>query len=180
MKRKTSIPTMIIVLIFSIYLITGTFSVFGDVENLNWPRWRGPNGDGISTQTGKKVWDSDKPPKNIRAIQVTTGTDYATPVIYDYGGKRYAVISSYEGIHSVDVETGKVIWLYEWELYSGCQIADPLIFNNKVFITQYLEKLGCVLLDIGGEKPKVLWKNLNMHSKRPPAKQVAFSKPKGF
>ena len=123
------------------------------------------SGIALDKKTGKMVWDSNKPPEKIRSLHSeTTGADYSTPVIYDYGGKRYAVLSSYEGIHSVEVETGKVLWLYEWELYSGAQIADPLIFNNKVFITEYDDIGGCVLLDIKGEEPKVLWKNLNMFS----------------
>jgi len=123
------------------------------------------SGIALNKKTGKMVWDSNKPPEKIRSLaHETTGADYSTPVIYDYEGRRYAVLSSYEGIHSVEVETGKVLWLYEWELYSGFQTADPLIFNNKVFITEYFDCLGCVLLDIGGEEPKVLWKNLNMSS----------------
>ena len=123
------------------------------------------SGIALDKKTGKMVWDSNRPPEKVRAYwsDQTTGTDYATPVIYDYEGRRYAVLSSYEGVHSVDVETVKVLWLYEWELYSGIHVADPLIFNNKVFITEF-DELGCVLLDIKGEEPKVLWKNLNMSS----------------
>jgi len=122
------------------------------------------SGLALDKKTGKLIWGSDKPPVNIRAKVGTTGTDYSTPVIYDYEGKRYAVLSSYKGIHSVDVETGKVLWLYEWELYSGSHAVDPLIFDNKVFITEYVESGGCTLLNIKGEEPKVLWKNLNMFS----------------
>ena len=130
----------------------------------------------LNKKTGNKVWDSDKPPEKIRAYwpRQTTGTDYSTPVRYDYEGKRYAILSSYEGMHSVEVETGNVLWLFEWELYSGNYIPDPLIFNNKVFIPEFIdvaagmmdftEVTGCVLLDIGGAEPKVLWKNLNMFS----------------
>jgi outer membrane protein assembly factor BamB len=89
---------------------------------------------------------------------------YSTPVIYTYEGKRYTVLSSWEGTHSVEVETGKQLWLYEWDDYLPELVADPLIFDNKVFITMYYEKFGCVLLDIEGENPKVLWKNRNLYS----------------
>ena len=117
----------------------------------------------LDKKTGEKVWGSDKHPLNIRALNTTTGTDYSTPVVYDYEGKRFAVISSYKGIHSVDVETGKVLWLFEREPYSGGQVSDPLIFSSKLFITDY-GKVGCVLLDIKGDESKLLWKNLNMSS----------------
>jgi outer membrane protein assembly factor BamB len=121
------------------------------------------SGLALDKKRGKKIWCSDRPPKNL-GLSYSTGPHYATPVLYDDEGKRYAVITSYVGIHSVEAETGKVLWFYEWEPFRNIQGADPLIFNNKVFITQYHKENGCFLLDIGGEEPKVLWKNLNMHS----------------
>ena len=125
----------------------------------------------LDKKTGKKVWGSEKPPSS-REIEAywrgqTTGTDYATPVLYDSGRKRYAVISSWEGIHAVEVETGSLRWLYKWELYRACQISDPLIFDNKVFIAGACfedRKFGCVLLNIAGESPEVIWKNHNLDS----------------
>jgi outer membrane protein assembly factor BamB len=129
------------------------------------------SGIALNKKTGDMVWCSNKPTREkIRAYwrQVTLGTDYSTPVIYDHEGKRYAAIFSYEGLHSVEGETGKMLWLYEWsELYSGRHITDPLIFDNKVFITDYSARgaeFECVLIDIGGEEPKIVWKNQNMGS----------------
>jgi outer membrane protein assembly factor BamB len=119
-------------------------------------------GIALDKKTGKMVWISDKPPENL-GLKASTGPHYATPVIYDYKGKRYAVITSYKGIHSVDVETGKVLWLYKWEPFRNIHVSDPLIFNGNVFIAQYKER-GSFLLDITGGEPKVLWKNLNMSS----------------
>ena len=93
----------------------------------------------------------------------TTGADYSTPVMYDYRGKRHAILSSWKGIYSVEVETGNVLWLYEWEIYSCCQVADPLVFDNKVFVLPFV-KPDCALLDIGGEEPKVLWRDRDIFS----------------
>jgi len=121
------------------------------------------SGIALNKNTGEMVWVSEKPPENLR-LPYSTGPHYATPVLYEYEGKRCAVITSYVGVHSVEVETGKLLWSYKWEPFRAVQAADPLIFNNKVFITQYFKHNGSVLLDIGGGEPKVLWKNLNMHS----------------
>jgi outer membrane protein assembly factor BamB len=44
------------------------------------------------------------------------------------------------------------------------QTTDPLIFDRYVFITQYDEKYGSVLLEIEGGEPKVVWESLNMYS----------------
>ncbi len=109
----------------------------------------------LDKKTGEKVWESSKLPKD-------TNSSFSTPVLCDYNEKRAAVIPSYKGIHAVDVETGKVLWRYEWELYQR-QVADPVIFDSKVFIAHYGGH-GCFLLDIGEGEPKVLWKNRNMSS----------------
>jgi outer membrane protein assembly factor BamB len=121
------------------------------------------SGIALNKKTGKKVWGSDKPPEKL-GLSASTGPHYATPVLYDYEEKRYAVISSYIGLHAVEVETGKVFWLYEWEPLREVQTTDPLIFDKYVFITQYDEKYGSALLEIGGGEPKVLWESLNMES----------------
>jgi len=120
------------------------------------------SGLALDKKTGEIVWDSKKPPEKKHWTSHSTGTDFSTPVMYDYKGKRYAVLSSYEGIHGVDIETGKVLWLYEWEFFRR-QVADPLVFDNKVFIAKYAG-LGSILLDIKGGVAKILWKNSNMSS----------------
>jgi outer membrane protein assembly factor BamB len=120
------------------------------------------SGIALNKKTGEMVWDSDKPPENL-ALYSSTGPHYATPVMYDYEGKQYAVITSYVGVHSVEVETGKVLWVYKWEPFNRIHVSDPLIFNNKVFIAQYYRG-GSVLLDIKGGAPEVLWENKNMSS----------------
>jgi outer membrane protein assembly factor BamB len=121
----------------------------------------------LNKKTGKKVWGSEKPPESISSFCETTGVDFSTPVLYEYESKRYAILSSYEGMHAVDVETGEVLWLYEWDCYCR-QIPDPLIFDNKVLISgMFFNEVewGIVLLDISRKDPKVLWKSLNLYSK---------------
>lgn len=129
------------------------------------------SGIALNKNTGEIIWSSGKPPPSskIRAYWrgQTTGSDYATPVIYDFGERRFTVISSSEGIHSIEVKTGNVRWKYEWELYRACQIAEPLVFDNKVFLTGVCfedRKFGCVLLEVSGKEPEVLWKNNNLDS----------------
>ncbi len=88
--------------------------------------------------------------------------------MYEYEEKRHAAVFSHIGLHCVEAETGKLLWLYEWqELYSGRHIPDPLIFDNKAFITDFSFKgveFECVLLDIEGAEPKVIWENQNLWS----------------
>ena len=120
------------------------------------------SGLALNKKTGEVVWDSEKPPENADWRGRSTGTDYSTPVAYDYEGKRYAVLSSYVGIHGVDIETGQLLWLYKWEDFI-LHVTDPLIFDNKVLLTRF-KAGGSILLDIGGGVAEVLWKNKNMSS----------------
>jgi outer membrane protein assembly factor BamB len=128
------------------------------------------SGIALNKETGEKVWDSERPPKKIRAYwaNIAKGTDYSTPVFYDHEGKRFAAIFSYRGLHSVETKTGDVLWLYEWsKLYSGRHITDPLIFDNKIFITDFSyrnEEFECILLDIEGGTPNVIWERQSLGS----------------
>jgi len=43
-------------------------------------------------------------------------------------------------------------------------VADPIIFDNKVFISCAYVLADCQLLDISGNEPKVIWKNDNLRN----------------
>jgi outer membrane protein assembly factor BamB len=141
------------------YAFSGSPVIEGDLLILT----ANTSGIALNKKTGKKVWGSDIPLETLR-LPYGTGPHYTTPVVYDSKGKRHVIISSYIGLHAVDVETGKVFWLYEWEPLRGVQTTDPLVFDKYVFITQYDEKYGSVLLEIEGGEPQVLWESLNMES----------------
>jgi len=121
------------------------------------------SGMALDKKTGKKVWVSE-PCKRMALHSVhQSGSEYATPVMYDYKGKRSAAIFSAKGLASVDVKTGEQQWLYDWKPYVKVSVAEPIIFDNKVFIScAYMA--GCELLDISGNEPKVIWKNNNMRN----------------
>jgi outer membrane protein assembly factor BamB len=122
-------------------------------------------GMALNKRTGAKVWGSEKPPeKRYNTMDTSTGVGYHTPVIYEQRGKRYALVASYEGLYSVEVKTGRLYWLYDWDTVNAQFPTDPLVFDNKVFIIHFDYNDGSVLLDIGGGEPKVLWKNKDMWS----------------
>jgi outer membrane protein assembly factor BamB len=133
------------------------------------------SGLALEKETGEKRWISEKPPEKIDALWPdTTGTIYSTPVVYSFRGKRYAAIFGHRGLNAVDVKTGEVFWLYEWELFTGMQITDPIVIDNKIFISEFLygshrmnlyQMTGCVLLDISETQPRVLWRNQNLNSR---------------
>ena len=116
-------------------------------------------GIALNKDTGKMVWQS--PPVDLKGDSMDNGSEYATPVMYTQNRKRHSVVFGGYGPHSVDVVTGKLNWLYKWNPID-VNIADPIVFDSKVFISQCYG--GCVLLDISSGIPKVLWQNNNMES----------------
>jgi outer membrane protein assembly factor BamB len=86
---------------------------------------------------------------------------YASPVTFDHKGRRCAFIFSSAALYLVDVRTGKRLWNYDWINYYDINASDPLLFDNKLFITSYDK---CALLDISGNKPKTLWSNRSITS----------------
>ena len=122
------------------------------------------SGIALNRKTGAKAWLSEKPalPSNTAPCG-RMGIAYSTPVVYEKKGKKYAVVCSWKGIHSVEAATGNVLWKYDWrEVYKVAQIADPIYFDDRLFIVQYwgqgYEDLGAALLDVGGKTPRVLWR----------------------
>jgi outer membrane protein assembly factor BamB len=118
-------------------------------------------GMALDKRTGDLVWMSEKPPKNVPGS--STGPHYSTPVMYDSDEERYSLISNYEGLHSVDVATGEVLWTYPFDPVRIQKATEPIVFDGKVFITFY-NKAGSVLLEIGDGTPKALWNNKNLGS----------------
>ncbi len=125
-------------------------------------------GMAVDQDTGALVWVSEKPPGKLNAIrEESMGVDYSTPVVYSAGGKRMALISSYRGLSSVEVETGKLGWLYPWDLYSGFQVPDPVVVGEDVFIPSDFTPRGnpaCSLLRMERGAYAVQWKSLELCS----------------
>ena len=82
---------------------------------------------------------------------------YATPVLFNQQQTTYAAIFSDAALHLVQAATGKIKWTYPWEDRYEVYAFDPLIDNNKLFLTSESPRNGCVLLDINGEKPQEIW-----------------------
>jgi outer membrane protein assembly factor BamB len=124
-------------------------------------------GIALDKSNGKVVWKSPACEGDfVRMDQ--SGSEYATPVIYTQGGNRYSLIFNTLGLNSVDIVTGKLDWFQQWpseENPGWANAADPVVFDNKVFISAFgytSIDVGCALLDIGSGKPKILWQNKNM------------------
>jgi outer membrane protein assembly factor BamB len=72
-----------------------------------WPKWLGPNGDGIATDPIADKWPTDGPPK---VWEQKVGLGYSSPIGFD--GKIY--LFSQDGnkdvLSAFDADTGKPVW----------------------------------------------------------------------
>jgi outer membrane protein assembly factor BamB len=122
-------------------------------------------GIALDKKKGKIVWTS--PPLVWKeGYKDSTGSEYATPLLYTQNNKRYAAVFNTLGLSSVDVGTGEPSWTHPWppEDYPlWVNTADPILFDGKIFISTGYE-VGCALLDISSGTPKVLWRNKNMNN----------------
>ena len=88
---------------------------------------------------------------------------YATPVLYTQNGNRYAAIFARKAIYGVEVQTGRQAWSYPWVTGNDVNAADPLVFEDRVFISSDYGA-GSALLDISERQPRLLWRNGSMNS----------------
>jgi outer membrane protein assembly factor BamB len=112
----------------------------------------GSAGLALKKKTGEIFWKSDN-----------DVAGYASPVPYQYEDKTGVLIFAKDSLIGVDAKTGSVMWSYPWKTKHDVNAADPIIFDNKVFITSGYGH-GSALVDISGPEPTTAWQNKNMRA----------------
>ena len=159
----------------------GLLGFAGLVRAEEWPQYRGPNGDGISRETGLlKVWPEGGPKK---LWSVPVGIGHASPIAVD--GKIYLFTRNedkkQEVLDCLDAETGKTIWS---EAYTGGydhmnkdwkgSRATPTIDGNFIYTFGSQGHLVCRNLSDG----KAVWtKNVVADTKAEPIEWGQASSP---
>lgn len=121
-----------------------------------WPRFRGPNGDGISTETGLNLNWSTKSPKLLWKTSLTDG-GYAGPALV--GGVVYIVDhqGSDDFVRALKATDGSELWRYTYPDASdsnyGFARSTPAIDSGKVYVVSRLGKVLCLNATNG----KLLW-----------------------
>jgi len=113
-------------------------------------------GIALSKKSGELIWGS-----NVHTSKRNMNGYHATPVLFDHKGKRCALLFSSTGLFCVEVETGKQVWVFEYPLGTA-NCADPILIDDKVFISAGYTTDQGTLLEITGDEPKVVWQNKNM------------------
>ncbi|HWF18883.1 MAG TPA: PQQ-binding-like beta-propeller repeat protein, partial [Verrucomicrobiae bacterium] len=146
--------------LFSIYLIlAGTqASVYAD----DWYRWRGPNLNGISTETGWQTQWPDEGPKRLWKASVGMGFSSMTVShghLYTMGNDGDAT----DTVYCLDAATGKPVWKHSYpcpldpHFYEGGTSSTPIVDGDRVYSISRKGNLFCLDAATG----KVIWsKNL--------------------
>ncbi len=148
----------------------------------DWPQWRGPNRDGVSTETGLlKTWPADGP----KQIQKITGIGGGYSTVAVVGGRIYTTgakgmppgkggggkggggfgkggfggggPSHTESLVCIDARTGKELWATKIGKTSGAFAgprSTPAVSGGRVYAMSSDGNLVCV----NAEKGDVVWK----------------------
>jgi outer membrane protein assembly factor BamB len=133
---------------------------------MDWPQWRGPDRNGISTETGWLDRWPDAGPKTAWKAQV--GLGFSSFVIAD--GRVFTVGHAEEKdtIFCFDVNTGKVVWKHSYpsdlgdKYFDGGTTGTPTIDGDRVF---WLSRWGDTFC-FSAADGKIIWsKNVQQETK---------------
>lgn len=129
----------------------------------DWPRFRGPNGNGASPETGiNKDWKA-KPPKELWRIALGDG-GYAGPSVA--AGKLFIIdkAGKEEVVRAVDLKTGKDAWSFKYpDSYNsgnpqwGNGRSTPTYDNGKLYTQGAAGLVHC----LDAEKGTKIWSRDN-------------------
>ncbi len=128
--------------------ISGSPVVLGDRVYLN----MGTAGVALDKKTGDYVWSNGK-----------GVCGYTTPVPYEYQGKAALLISGEQNFYCVAQADGAILWKFEWKTQHSVNAADPIPFDDYVFVSSGYNR-GCGLFKVAGGQPQNIWDNRSMRN----------------
>jgi outer membrane protein assembly factor BamB len=114
----------------------------------DWPQWRGPNRDGISTEKGwLDRWPSEGPPI---AWKAAVGMGFSSFAVA--GGRIYTTgnSDSIDTIFCFDAVTGKILWKHSYpadlgdKFFEGGTTGTPTVDEGRVFALSRWGDLFCL------------------------------------
>ncbi|MBP7827897.1 MAG: PQQ-like beta-propeller repeat protein [Verrucomicrobia bacterium] len=132
-------------------------TVPGGAAAADWPRWRGPELNGISRETGWLTSWPDGGPKVLWKARV--GTGFSSFAIAQ--GRAYTMgnANDTDSVFCFDAATGRVIWRHDYPApldansYEGGTSATPTVDGDRVYT---LSKRG-VMFCLDAAKGTVIW-----------------------
>lgn len=146
MKTRKSIKNLVVslsnpyMLTLAVVFIVCTVGAeyYGTAKAADWPNWRGPNHNGISSETG---WITTWPKEGPKVLWTASiGTGFSSMAVSN--GRVYAMgnINNNDIIYCFQADTGKEIWKqsYPCPLYNkqheGGPAATPTVEGDAVYV----------------------------------------------
>jgi outer membrane protein assembly factor BamB len=123
----------------------------------DWPHWRGPNHNGISTETG---WQAVWPPQGPKRLwKAEVGTGFASVSVSD--GRVFTVgnASNQDTVYCFDAVSGEEVWRYSYrhgldaKYYEGGPSATPTVEGQRVYLLSKRGDVHCLDANTGA----VVW-----------------------
>ncbi len=135
--------------------VSATFAMLASIAAAeDWPHWRGPNYDGVSSETGLCMSWEKTPPK---VWEADLGSAFSG--ISCVGGKAYTcgTKDGRQVMFCLDAATGQVVWQTPFEAeYEESQGGDgtratPTVHEGRVYVQGALGRVVCFDADSGKE-----------------------------
>ena len=143
-----------------VYLFACAFLTAATATAADWPGFRGPNRDGICTETGLlKEWPKDGPPKVWTAKNL--GLGWGTPSVAD--GKIFGIGTrgGKDGVWALNEQGGKELWFTPFADPAGRLLrqtngpaSTPTFHKGKIYTVSANGTLSCMDATTG----KLQWK----------------------
>jgi outer membrane protein assembly factor BamB len=137
------------------------------IDRLDWPNWRGPQQNRVSTEKGLiESWDPDGGPGSNLLWKSDALAGRSTPIVL--GGKLYTIVrdqpnSPNEGekVVCADAATGDILWEHRFNVYLSEVPADRVGWSNCVADPQtgriYAQGVCGYFCCLEGDTGKVVW-----------------------
>ena len=112
----------------------------------------GSRGTALDKSTGKIVWTTGK-----------EAAGYSTAVPFTLGGTRCAVLMTLQSVAGINLADGKTLWEYPWKTTYDVNAADPVVANDRLFISSGYGR-GATLLKLKAGSVSAVWENKNMRN----------------
>jgi outer membrane protein assembly factor BamB len=133
-------------------MLTATLASAAD-----WPQWRGPNRDGISTETGWSTQWRTNGPEQLWKFNVGLGCSsvvVSRGLLYTQGNQ-----DDTDTIFCFKADTGVIVWKYSYscalapENWEGGTLATPTVDGDRVYTVSKEGHIFCFQSDTG----KIIW-----------------------
>jgi outer membrane protein assembly factor BamB len=95
-------------LIFVLFLYFSVLAVCGNADDVGWPKWRGPSGNGVSGETN---WDPEALTGGPKILwKVDLGRGYSNVAIKDNRLYTMGLKDRKHTVYCLNAENGKEIW----------------------------------------------------------------------